>query len=123
MQTRWQSFFESYINVAIGYGVALMSQILIFPLFGIHIPLAKHQPSGPFSPSLGHRSAATRCGACSTDFTERKHELLFQDQTIGEFRAYHGDCVKCSRAASEQRVLIRSRPCSPASTLYSNSPR
>ena len=25
MQTRWQSFFESCINVAIGYGVALMS--------------------------------------------------------------------------------------------------
>ena len=35
MQTRRQSFFESCINVAIGYGVALMSQILIFPLFEI----------------------------------------------------------------------------------------
>ena len=42
MQTRWQSFFESCINVAIGYGVTLMSQILIFPLFGIHIPLASN---------------------------------------------------------------------------------
>ena len=51
MQTRWQSFFESCINVAIGYGVALMSQILIFPLFGIHIRWQSTWPSGPFSPS------------------------------------------------------------------------
>lgn len=42
MQTRRQSFFESCINVAIGYGVALLSQILVFPLFGIHIPLASN---------------------------------------------------------------------------------
>ncbi len=42
MQTRWQSFIESCINVAIGYGVALLSQILVFPLFGIHIPLSSN---------------------------------------------------------------------------------
>ena len=46
MQTRWQSFFESSINVAIGYGVALLSQILVFPLFGIHIPLASNLAIG-----------------------------------------------------------------------------
>ena len=46
MQTRWQSFFESCINVAIGYGVALLSQILVFPLFGIHIPLASNLAIG-----------------------------------------------------------------------------
>lgn len=27
------------MNIAIGYGVAIISQIVIFPLFGIHIPL------------------------------------------------------------------------------------
>ena len=42
MQTRLQSFIESCINVAIGYGVALLSQILVFPLFGIHIPLSSN---------------------------------------------------------------------------------
>jgi len=42
VQTRWQSFLESCINVAIGYGVALLSQILVFPLFGIHIPLSSN---------------------------------------------------------------------------------
>ncbi len=42
MQTRMQSFIESCINVAIGYGVALLSQILVFPLFGIHIPMSSN---------------------------------------------------------------------------------
>lgn len=31
---------ESCINVAIGYAVALLSQLLIFPMYGIHIPLS-----------------------------------------------------------------------------------
>lgn len=46
MQTRWQSFIESCINVAIGYGVALASQILVFPLFGIHVPLSSNLAIG-----------------------------------------------------------------------------
>ncbi len=40
MQTRIQSFIESFINVAIGYGIALASQIIVFPLFGINIPIS-----------------------------------------------------------------------------------
>lgn len=39
MQSRLYSFIESLTNVAIGYLVALASQIVVFPLFGIHIPL------------------------------------------------------------------------------------
>ena len=39
MQTRLQSFIESVINVTIGYGVALISQMLVFPFFGIHITM------------------------------------------------------------------------------------
>ena len=31
---------ESISNVAIGYMVALASQLAIFPMFGIHIPLS-----------------------------------------------------------------------------------
>ncbi len=46
MQTRIQSFIESCINVAIGYGVALVSQILIFPLFGIYLPLSSNLAIG-----------------------------------------------------------------------------
>ncbi|WP_415034469.1 hypothetical protein [Azonexus sp.] len=39
-QTRLQSAVESLANVAIGYAVAVASQMLIFPLFGIHVTLA-----------------------------------------------------------------------------------
>lgn len=39
-QSRLQSAVESMANVAIGYAVAVASQMLIFPLFGIHVTLA-----------------------------------------------------------------------------------
>lgn len=39
MQTRLGSFIEAIINILIGYGVALASQIAIFPFFGINVPL------------------------------------------------------------------------------------
>jgi hypothetical protein len=39
-QSRVMSVVESMANVAIGYGVALASQLLIFPLYGIHIELS-----------------------------------------------------------------------------------
>jgi len=38
-QTRLQSLIESLMNILIGYGVALISQIAIFPMFDIHISL------------------------------------------------------------------------------------
>ncbi len=38
-QTRISSLIESFVNILIGYSVALISQILIFPLFGIDVPL------------------------------------------------------------------------------------
>ena len=42
MQTRRQSMIETCINVAIGYLVALLAQILVFPMFDIHIPLSSN---------------------------------------------------------------------------------
>lgn len=38
-QTRLGSLIESVMNIVIGYGVAVVSQVLVFPLFGIHVPL------------------------------------------------------------------------------------
>ena len=46
MQSRLGSLIESAANVAIGYGVAVGSQLAIFPLFGIHIPLADNLAIG-----------------------------------------------------------------------------
>lgn len=37
MQSRKHSFIESVTNVMIGYSVAIASQLIIFPVFDIHI--------------------------------------------------------------------------------------
>jgi len=39
MQSKIGSLVESLINILIGFGIALGSQILIFPMYGVNIPL------------------------------------------------------------------------------------
>ena len=41
-QSRIASGIETLTNIAIGFGVALASQYLIFPWFGIQLPLSSH---------------------------------------------------------------------------------
>ena len=41
-QSRKHSALESAINILVGIGVALLTQLLIFPLFDIHISTASH---------------------------------------------------------------------------------
>lgn len=48
MQSKKQSLIESVINVVIGYVVALLSQLAIFPLFGVHLPLTDNLLIGAF---------------------------------------------------------------------------
>ena len=38
-QSRAQSMIESAANVVIGYMVALGSQLVVFPMFDVHLPL------------------------------------------------------------------------------------
>lgn len=45
-QSKRGSFAEACVNVAIGYGVALLSQIVVFPLYGIHVPLTTNLAIG-----------------------------------------------------------------------------
>ena len=40
MQTKTQSAIESLVNIAIGYGIAVISQLIIFPYFDIQITVA-----------------------------------------------------------------------------------
>lgn len=47
-QSKRASTVESVANVAIGYGVALASQIVIFPLFDIHIPASSNLQIGAY---------------------------------------------------------------------------
>lgn len=45
-QTKRASLAESLLNVAIGYGVALLSQIIVFPWFGIHVSISANVAIG-----------------------------------------------------------------------------
>lgn len=47
-QSRKWSFIESCVNVLVGYGIAVASQVLIFPLFDIHVPLRANLLIGLF---------------------------------------------------------------------------
>jgi hypothetical protein len=45
-QSRTMSLVESVANVVVGYGVAVVTQILIFPVFGLHTTLAQNMKLG-----------------------------------------------------------------------------
>jgi len=60
-QTRLMSLVESVANVIVGYGVAVVTQILIFPVFGLHTTLAQNLLMGlAFSVVSVARSFALR---------------------------------------------------------------
>lgn len=39
MQSRWMSFMEALANILVGYGLAVLTQIIVFPMFGLHASL------------------------------------------------------------------------------------
>jgi len=45
-QSRIMSLVESVANVIVGYGVAVVTQILIFPIFGLHTTVAQNLKMG-----------------------------------------------------------------------------
>lgn len=45
-QSRTMSLVEAVTNVIVGYGVAVVTQILIFPIFGLHTTLAQNLKMG-----------------------------------------------------------------------------
>ena len=45
-QSRLMSMVEAVTNVAVGYGLAVVTQILIFPIFGLHTTLAQNLQMG-----------------------------------------------------------------------------
>jgi len=42
MQSRWLSFVEAITNIVVGYGLAVLTQIIVFPLFGLHASLGEN---------------------------------------------------------------------------------
>lgn len=45
-QSRLMSLVEAVANVIVGYGVAVVTQIVIFPIFGLHTTLAQKLKMG-----------------------------------------------------------------------------
>ena len=45
-QSRLMSLVEAITNVIVGYGVAVVTQVLIFPIFGLHTTLAQNLQMG-----------------------------------------------------------------------------
>jgi len=46
MQTRAESLKESACNIAIGYTVALLSQLVVFPIVGVHVSIGTNLEIG-----------------------------------------------------------------------------
>ena len=42
MQPRWLSFVEAVTNIVVGYALAVMTQMIVFPLFGLHASLSEN---------------------------------------------------------------------------------
>mgnify|MGYP006912947164 CR=1 FL=1 len=45
-QSRTMSLVESLTNVAVGYGIAVITQLVVFPLFGLSTTLAENLAMG-----------------------------------------------------------------------------
>ena len=78
MQSRWMSFVEAVTNIVVGYGLAILTQIIVFPLFGLHASLSEKLLIGCFSVGVSLiRSFAIRRlfdGAWMTRFHRRERE-------------------------------------------------
>ena len=60
-QSRSMSLLEAIANVIVGYGVAVLTQILVFPLFGLHTTLTQNLAIGSaFTTASVVRSFALR---------------------------------------------------------------
>jgi hypothetical protein len=42
MQSKWMSFVEAVTNIVVGYGLAVLTQIIVFPLFGLYVSLGEN---------------------------------------------------------------------------------
>ena len=62
MQSRAHSLIESITNVAIGYSVALASQLIIFPVFDIYVPITDNLLIGAWFTAITTRDLGAARG-------------------------------------------------------------
>ena len=77
MQSKKNSFIESLSNVAIGYFVALASQLIIFPFFDINIPISDNIFIGMWFTVI----SITRSYIIRRFFTKRTGEISCGEHT------------------------------------------
>jgi len=77
-QSRLMSLVESVANVIVGYGVAVVTQILIFPVFGLHTTLAQN----------------LKLGLVFTVLCRARHNTVYAERMI--MRSRLGVCVASS---------------------------
>ena len=65
-QSRAMSLVESVANVVVGYGVAVVTQILIFPVFGLQTTLAQN----------------LKMGAVFTVLCRARHKMVYAERMI-----------------------------------------
>ena len=79
MQPRWLSFMEAVTNLVVGYALAVLTQMIVFPLFGLHASLSENLLIGCFFVSVSLiRSFAIRRffnGAWMARFHDRTSAL------------------------------------------------
>ena len=81
-QSNRMSFVEAITNVVVGYSLAVATQIVVFPWFGLQASLGETLRWAGFSPA--YRSCAvTRCAGCSKP---RKDDSV--RQLCGTFRTF-----------------------------------
>lgn len=42
MQSRWMSLLEAVTNIVVGYCLAVLTQLLVFPLFGLEVSFGEN---------------------------------------------------------------------------------
>ena len=76
-QSRRMSLIEAATNVIVGYALAVGMQIVVFPVFGIHIALGDQLSIG--LPSQPFRWCEDMCCAgCSRDSVDGKSAVLYR---------------------------------------------
>lgn len=75
MQSKVDSLIESISNILIGYIVAIISQLLVFPLFDIVIPLADNLLIGLYFTGISLVRSYAICRLFNRIFTFKGEKL------------------------------------------------
>ena len=104
-QSRLMSFFEAIANVAVGYGIAVVTQILIFPMFGLHTTLAQNLKMGAVFTAVSIvRSYVLRRVFEAIKVRTTKPPLMTSDGSVRRWYPYRRDF---SSAAGRDQSSIR----------------